>query len=382
MFDSRYRKARAAEGAGDYRRAAALYAEAEMVEEAANALLFAAGRATTLEDRLAAYHDALRWLPEGHPRRDDVQAQIGLAVLDDARRAGARTAEERRRLTDAAERLEGAGRPGDAATAWELLERWDDVGRCLEAAGDIERLERFLERTSAEDDRRRKLATLVKDYEMAMTVGARLDAHAALREAVRVDPTDASVADLLRRFEKRVPQPNRIELVVNGSRVIVVGRLPATLGRAGADVPLRGASVSRRHAELDVRDGSVVVRDLDSRNGTLVRGLAIAGEVLLAGETTVGLGDDVTLKVSALGPRALSLEVEKGLDRGVVALLGEGALPLPDAPASVSFPEGRATIAANGGASLVLGPQPCALPVVVLDGDTLSIGAYSVEVRA
>ena len=39
MFSRPYRRARAAEGAGDYRRAAALYVEAELPEEAANALL-------------------------------------------------------------------------------------------------------------------------------------------------------------------------------------------------------------------------------------------------------------------------------------------------------------------------------------------------------
>src|SRR5687768_1667116 len=137
LFRGPYRRARAAEGAGDYRAAAALYAEAGAPEEAANALLFHAARATTLEQRLGAYQDALRWLHDEHPRRPEVELKIGLAVLEDAQRRGARTGEERARLEDAAGRLEAAGKDAEAATAYELLGRTDDVLRCLEKAGEV-----------------------------------------------------------------------------------------------------------------------------------------------------------------------------------------------------------------------------------------------------
>ena len=45
-----------------------------------------------------------------------------------------------------------------------------------------------------------------------------------------------------------------------------------------ADVSLDDSSVSREHVELDVREGGAIVRDLGSRNGTLVEGQRISGE--------------------------------------------------------------------------------------------------------
>jgi tetratricopeptide (TPR) repeat protein len=379
LFDRAFRRARAAEAAGDYRRAAALYAEADLPEEAANALLFHATRVRTLDERLLAYHDALRWLPAGHPRRSEVEARIGLAVLEEAQRRGARGAEEKRRLADAAERLERAGRCSDAATAWELLDRRDDVARCLEKAGEVERLEQLLDRTNAEESRERTLARLVRDHEMAMQHGARLEARAALREAVRVAPDDTAVANLLRHFEDRILPPLALRLDVDGRRVCFVGRLPAALGR-DADVVVRGASVSRRHAEVALEAGRLVVRDLDSRNGTLVRGVPIAGEVELSGETEIGLGDDVTIRATPAAERACFLEVEGGLDRGLRVVLGEGALRLPGLPCTVTFTEGHATLAADAGTPLVLGAQPVALPVILLARDRLTLGSHLLEV--
>lgn len=379
VFDVTYRRARAAEGAGDYRRAAALYAEADLPEEAANALLFHATRVRTLDERLAAYHDALRWLPAGHPRRDEVEGRMGMAILEDAQRRGARSAEERRRLAEAGVRLERAKRFSDAATAWELLDRTDDAARCLERAGDVERLEKLLERTHAEETRERRLRRLVGDYEMAMKVGARLEARAALREAVSVAPDDTAVADLLRRLEDRLPPPGTLRLEVDGGRVAFVGRLPAALGR-DADVVVRGASVSRRHAEVALRDGRLVIRDLESRNGTLVRGLPVADAIELAGETEIGLGDDVTVRAAPAGERACLLEVRSGLDRGLRVAVGEGDLRMPGLPCTVSFASGHATLAADRGVPLVLGTQPCALPVVLLVEDRLTLGPHAVRV--
>src|SRR5687767_5968894 len=71
--------------------------------------------------------------------------------------------------------------------------------------------------------------------------------------------------------------PVRKALAASGDKtVFVVGRA------AGCDVPLNHPSVSRRHAEL-VRDaqGRWLVRDLRSRNGTLVNESAVVGEQLL-----------------------------------------------------------------------------------------------------
>ena len=53
------------------------------------------------------------------------------------------------------------------------------------------------------------------------------------------------------------------------------------IGRdASADLPLPVPAVSRRHAEVSWADGEFVVRDLGSRNGTLLDGSSISSAVL------------------------------------------------------------------------------------------------------
>lgn len=80
------------------------------------------------------------------------------------------------------------------------------------------------------------------------------------------------------------------------AKLIVVGgdaktqevslRLPATVGRSQeATLTVPHALVSRFHCEIDDRDGVLVVKDLDSLNGTYINNLKIKGEQpLLPGE--------------------------------------------------------------------------------------------------
>ena len=71
---------------------------------------------------------------------------------------------------------------------------------------------------------------------------------------------------------------------------------PLLIGRGPeADVQLNDRWVSRRHCEVDCRHGRVVVRDLDSRHGTMVNGalttecLLMPGDCLTVGITTFRL---------------------------------------------------------------------------------------------
>lgn len=378
LFSSAYRKARRAEGKGDYREAAALYAELDMPEEAAKALLFFAARASALEERLAAYHDALRWLPEDHPQRVEVDAQIGLAVLDDAQRRGVHTSEEKRRLEDAAQRLERSDKESEAATAFELLGRTDDVARCLQKAGEVERLEALLEETSKASREARALRRYVGEYEMAMSVGARIEARAALEKALDEAPDDRAVPDLLRRLEQRWPSARRVKLRVEEREVVFVGRDEVEVGR-DADVVIRGTSVSRRHTSLTREATEIVVRDLGSRNGTLLAGVPIAAELRIKGATDLGLGDDVTLRVEPV-KSSMRIEVMGGLDRGQIVFVGSGALRMPRLAATITFPSGHPTITPDAGAKARLGTQSVAAPVNLLAGDTLEIDGTVIEV--
>ena len=379
IFDGAYRRARRAEGRGDYRAAAALYAEADLPDEAASALLVHAARQTELESKLAALRDALRWLEPQGGRWREVQTQIGMALLEQGqRRAGAPTREEREQLEEAAERLESAERFSEAATAFELLDRPDDMARCLQHAGDVDRLETLLQESTTEARKQRKLRSLVNEYEMALKVGARLEALAALEEAVDLAPDDTAIADLLRRLESRMIRGTRLRLRIGGAEVAFIGASEVVLGRE-ADLSVRGTGVSRRHAALRLEGDKVLVRDLESRNGTLLRGIPIAGELTLDGATEIGLGDDVSVRVRQ-GEGSLELEVLEGLDRGLRAHVGPGRLRTERLGGVIHFTGGHPTFDPDSGVPTLLVRQKVAAAIVLLADDRLEIDGVEVEV--
>jgi tetratricopeptide (TPR) repeat protein len=385
LFDPRARQAYEAEVAGELRRAAALWLDMGRPEKAAELLIRDGERAGTVEERVQAWTEALHLLAEEKVEaRRELEGRIGLAVLEEARAGGVVGAQGKRLLADAAERLERAGRWSDAADAWELLGRSGDVARCLEKAGEIERLEKVLEASLANERRASRLRSLMEEYELGIRVGARDLARRALREAIELAPEDGSIAELLRRLEERWPRGRRLRLDVGGARVGLTFALPAVIGRAEADVVLRGSSVSRRHCEVDLRDDVVVVRDLGSRNGTLVAGVPIGGEIALSGPTEIGLGEDVAILVRSgevgKDERGLIIDVIRGLDRGERILAGRGELRVAGIPGSFVFVEDRAVVKPDPGVSAVLGSQKVATAVDLLIGDVLTVGDVRVEV--
>jgi transcriptional regulator with GAF, ATPase, and Fis domain len=80
-------------------------------------------------------------------------------------------------------------------------------------------------------------------------------------------------------------------LVLSGPLKDTTIPLPAgevTIGREGTNgIPITDPSVSRKHCQLSWQDGRVQIKDLESRNGTLVNGVVIHEQVL-------GHGDQIT----------------------------------------------------------------------------------------
>jgi len=83
------------------------------------------------------------------------------------------------------------------------------------------------------------------------------------------------------------------------------------LGREGEnDFLVPHASVSRQHCEVWLLEDSVVVRDLDSRNGTFVEGERVQEAALLAGQT-LRLGDvEMVLKEAPVKISVPDIRVE------------------------------------------------------------------------
>ncbi|HEY0798396.1 MAG TPA: FHA domain-containing protein [Candidatus Baltobacteraceae bacterium] len=75
--------------------------------------------------------------------------------------------------------------------------------------------------------------------------------------------------------------------------------LPVTIGRAAdAQLVISDAQVSRMHARIELHDGTLRIRDLDSRNGTLVNARPIdvpaalrTGDEIDVGPARIVLGE-------------------------------------------------------------------------------------------
>jgi pSer/pThr/pTyr-binding forkhead associated (FHA) protein len=74
-----------------------------------------------------------------------------------------------------------------------------------------------------------------------------------------------------------------------------LGRLPSN------DVVIQDPKASRRHAEVSMRDGQVVLRDLESLNGTRVNGELVFGDRALQDGDTITIGDTALIYHDDLG---------------------------------------------------------------------------------
>jgi len=89
---------------------------------------------------------------------------------------------------------------------------------------------------------------------------------------------------LVRRFRLRVESgPDTGREVASRDARTVIG------SESGADLELTDGAVSRFHCELVVEDGRIHVRDLGSRNGTTVDGVAVIDALLHSG-ASLGVG--------------------------------------------------------------------------------------------
>lgn len=380
LFSAGYRQGRRSEAKGDYRQAAAHYAEAGLPEEAANALLFLAVRTTDDAEREGLYEDALRWLEDEDEKRKEVLGQLGLAILRQHRDAVRLSGEDERRLERAVGLLEAAALHSDAATACEILGDTDGAVRNLQEGGDVDRLEALLATQHGSARQERALRRRLAEHEMAFAVGARREALAALREAVELAPGDDGLRRRLRDIEKRGLGEGAVLLEVGEERMLVARGPRLVLGR-DATMTVRGASVSRRHVRLELGDGGVVLEDLGSRNGTLVRGVPLAQKLTLSGPSEFGLGEDVQVRVEPQDA-GYSVEVLSGMDRGLRGSVGD-SLSLSEFGVNVhvDFEVGPRLVPGDG-VVMHLEGQKVAVAVELLQGDVLTVGGKTVKVLA
>jgi hypothetical protein len=392
MFSSDYRAAVAAEAAGNVDTAAEKYALAGEHAGAVRMHLARAARAGSRQTELAALRDAMRWAGEDADLRKLASAALGKALWASAQAEGVATERDRARVREAAELLVAGD---DHLTAGAALESIGDLvgaANAYSAGGHVERMEAALAKDDAVQHRAREEADAFADYETHMRTGRRDDARAELARAVAA----ASVANEYRRrldeLDAALLTGGKVELRRRNQPAIIACAVPRiVLGRdALCDLTLRAGGVSRQHAEIErvaahgERPASFALRDLDSRNGTTIGGLPVAGRMPLVGHGRFGLGDECTLDFEATAD-VLVLRVAGGLDRGLALIAGDDGRILELAPLGVPldliFRNGRPLLGRGGAKDVRFNDEPVGeVRLQLVRGDRITADGEELDV--
>jgi hypothetical protein len=384
LFSSDFRRARAAEGAGEYADAARFYALAGEDAKVAAMHLARAERAKDLADEIAALRDALRWAKTDPEVLVSVHKRLGGALVRRAQAEGVETERDREQLREAAMSLEEAGDFRGSGEAWELLGSDDDAARAYGKGGLVDKMEVAL----ARDEKRHRSARRVKgafeEYELHLAGGDRESAWSALKLAVEAAESKGEYRRLLDDLETRRLTRGVVSLRRKaGGQVTVLATAPrVSLGRdPSCDVPLRSGGVSRTHAEIrrDDESGRFFLRDADSKHGTCVAGLPVIGEVPLEDSGRFTLGPDCEIAWTRQAD-ALELEILRGLDRGLACRLGPAGRPLVAGDGAViTFDGGRPYLSSTGAPLRLQGARTTGR-VQLIRGDLVAVGDTEWEV--
>ena len=318
--------ARTAELRGDLPRAAELFGEAGQPEEAARVMILRADGETDARAKLQFLAQAAQLAAAGGERQKEARlrrAELLLALAGDA----SVSAVARHEVIEAARDLEAIGEPLKAAEAFARAGDKEGEARALQAAGDVERLEfllsseQFKERTSrAREDR-------TKDVDLMIECGRRREALASLDELLRATPDDAPLRERANALRSRMVMAPIVCLDMQGERWTMVLGDEVVIGRSEGAIKVSSNAVSRQHLRIWREGDDVVVRDLESRNGTQLRGINLAGTLPVREGIDLKLGREVSLRIAPCKRLPGAIEIEVAGER-YVACLGKGCLPV------------------------------------------------------
>ncbi len=387
MFSSDYRAAVQAEAAGNVDLAAERYGLAGEHAGAVRMHLARAARAGSRLAEIGALRDAMRWAGDDPTLTKQAAAALGKALWEAAKAEGVATERDRSKVREAAELLVTGDEHALAGEALEAIGDHLSAANAYSAGGLVERMEQAL----AKDDQATEKARDEKDafagYETAMRVGRRDDARSELVRAVASAANAGEYRRKLDQLDTALLTAGKVELRRRGKPLIVAcAAHKLVLGRDQlCDLTLRAGGVSRQHAEIDHEDAKFLLRDLDSRNGTSVAGLPLAGRVPLAGTGRFGLGDECVLDFEEDAGR-LIVRVANGLDRGVALIAGDEGQRLELAPLGLGldllFQRGRPLLGRGSCKEVTFNDEPLGDVRVqlirgdriVADGDEIDIG--------
>jgi hypothetical protein len=292
--------ARALELQGELARAAAQFAKAGRLDEAARVMILRGDAETDPPSRLRHYVQAVATAPAGssvgtHARRRRSSTVVAMAA--DA----PMTEALRQDLAGAASELEAIGEHAGAAEAFARAGDVEGQARALAKAGDVDALDQLLAGQLTRD--RETIARHRAQDEIMMLVasGQRREAAAMARafadEALRERGRPIELSRIAQSVVNVTLRGKSLAIVLGDA--IVIGRALEQEGshaRTGT-ITVASATIGRRHVAITRTGGEPVVRDLGSRNATLLRGLALSGDAPIGDGIELRLGGDVPLVV-------------------------------------------------------------------------------------
>lgn len=383
LLSADYRRAVAAEAAGDYVTAARAYALAGDRAKVGEMMVERAERAPTPEAKLADLRTAIAWC-EG----DDVEAVAArrrLARAFDAWATHAQLVSEADRdvMRQAAQLYASVGEHKKAAECYERTGDSMLAVQQLERSGDVDKLEGLFQKEEQKRRRESRQHEAIEDYRVSYRAGQRLRAREALLRGIESDPGDTTGDRLgLRRFlqeldERRLGRTLQLDDGVEKRRYVIGERL--IIGRdLGCELQLVDAGVSRKHARLSWEGARLRLAELGSRNGTRWRGLPIdTGAIDIDGQGELALGPEAKLELVQSGA-VLTMTLRSGNQRGLVVTFS--AQPITIAPGVTLGLDDAGWVTIDAGKQARLNDLPVATAFEPVAGDRLDLPHASFEI--
>lgn len=387
LFSADYRRAVAAEAAGDYVTAARAYALAGDRAKVGEMLVERAQRAPTPEAKLADLRTAVGWCEGDSDEAIAARRRLAQGFEEWADKAALVSEADRDVMREAARLFASVG---DARRAADCYERTGDsllALQQLERAGDVDKLEGLFNKEEQKRKNENRQHEALEDYRAAYRIGQRARAREALLRGIESDPADRLG---LRRFlteldERRLGRAVQLYDGTEHRRFVVGDRL--VIGRdPQCELVLADAGVSRKHARLTWDAAGLKLAELGSRNGTRWRGLGIDGNVTIDGqgelqcgpEAKLALEPDATTTTTTAPATTLQLTVRSGSQRGLVVLFSTAPIAIGAGLTVRLEPSGW--LALDAGGSARLNDLPIKGPFEPLAGDRLDLpqGTYEI----
>ncbi len=393
MFSADFRRAIAAEAAGDYAEAARGYALSGSRIKVAEMHFLRAQAAPSAEGKLTELRASTRWV-DAEGRRHGaageearaLRRKIAGALFDWARESAVRGEVERAAVKEAAQLFDGAQDSANAGECYEYLGDTAAAADAYERAGAIDRMEQILERTESLRRSRADLSECYRTFQLHWSSGERDRAleviSAFLDEAANSADIAAEVQGIRAEVALLTPKIlsyGKVLLRASGREILYVGNGTVTLGREPiCALTLRDVGISRTHLELSLSASPPQVRELGSKNGSQLNGLPLVGEAPLPERGTVSLGEHCEIAFERQGS-CWMLTVTRGLDRGLTARISSSSLDLIGG-LKLHFERGRPILSAADGKQILLNGVRAAGSVQLISGDVIERAGERVEV--